>query len=73
MLSRYHEMLSACPFGGSVVISHYTILNTVHTINNFESFDFVAKTGNSVEATCNKAGSCFEHVASILLLVWTGL
>jgi len=30
-------------------------------------------TSNNVEATGNKVASCFENVASTLLLVWTGL
>jgi len=35
--------------------------------------DIVAKNGNNVEATGNKVASCFENVASTLLLVLTGL
>jgi len=33
----------------------------------------VAKNGNNVEATGDKIASCFDNVASTLLLVWTGL
>ena len=36
-------------------------------------FDIVAKKGNIVEAIGNFFASCFENVASTLLLVWTGL
>jgi len=36
-------------------------------------FDIVAQNGNIVEATGNKVASCFDNVASTLLLVWTGL
>ena len=36
-------------------------------------FDIVAQNGNVVDATGNKVACCFDNVASILLLVWTGL
>jgi len=56
-----------------------TVLGPVHTSNIVEAtFDFVAKNGNNVEATFDTVERivqlvAFDNVASILLLVWTGL
>jgi len=75
-----HHRLRSTAIDGRIsrVLAHYfrnacVIANTREYAPGENATLNPVHTSNNVEATGNKVASCFDSVASTLMLVWTGL